>query len=168
MKKIFFKDLEVTLFGEQLKVGDSLNNISDLYPAGSFAGETVEFNKGKYKILTTYPSVDTSVCDFQVLELSKITSEYPEFDYIGISVDLPSALNSYKSMHPTGSIKMYSDYRNKNFAKKSGLLIDELQLLGRSIFVLDKENKVVYSEIKEQVGEQINFEKLREVLNSIE
>lgn len=167
MKKIFFKDLEVTLLGEQLKVGDSLDNISDLYPAGSFAGLNVEFNKGKYKILTTYPSVDTSVCDFQVLELSKITSEYPELDYIGISVDLPSALNSYKSMHPTGSIKMYSDYKNKSFAKKAGLLIDELQLLGRSIFVLDKENKVIYAEIKEQVGEQINFEKLREILKNI-
>ncbi|MBW0594638.1 thiol peroxidase [Mycoplasmopsis anatis] len=167
MKKIFFKNLEVTLSGEQLKLGDVLNKINDIFPAGSFSGENIEFNKGKYKILTTYPSVDTSVCDFQVLELSKITSEFPELDYIGISVDLPSALNSYKSMHPTGSIKMYSDYRTKNFSKQSGLLIDELQLLGRSIYVLDKENKVIYSEIKDQVGEQIDFDKLRIFLKNL-
>lgn len=44
------------------------------------------------------------------------------------------------------------------------MLINELQLATRAVFVLDKENKLVYSEVKDQVKDQVDFDALEEVL----
>ncbi|EFF41435.1 redoxin domain-containing protein [Mycoplasmopsis alligatoris] len=164
MKKLLFGEREVTSNGEDIKIGTKLDLTGVL--AGSFTESTPEF-KNEYTVFTTLPSIDTRVCDLQILRLAEISKEYPEFNYISYSLDLPTALASYMTEHPVGEIKMYSDYLTKRVANETHLLINELQLFNRSVFILDKENKVVYKQINTQIRENIDFEKLTIAMEKI-
>ncbi|AAZ43780.1 redoxin family protein [Mycoplasmopsis synoviae] len=159
--KVKFGDKELTLNGLAPKHGDKVEAKGAL--AGSF--DQVKFdNKGKMTVLSTFPSIDTKVCDLQVGKLAHLSEKYTDFNFVSFSLDLPPALADYKANHPTGRVEMYSDYFDKKTVSSLGMLINELQLATRAVFVLDKENKLVYSEVKDQVKDQVDFDALEEVL----
>ncbi len=55
-------------------------------------------------------------------------------------------------------MRVGSDYQDRNFGRNWGMLIDELKLLARGTFVLDKDGKVVYSELVKEVTTEPNYE----------
>ncbi|APJ38193.1 redoxin domain-containing protein [Mycoplasmopsis pullorum] len=165
MKKIKFKQNEVHLKDETLKLGDVIDLIK-AYPKGSFELSDVKFGDN-YTLITTFPSIDTGVCDLQVMRMSAIANDYPNVKFITLSADLPSALNGYASKHEVSNLEMYSDYYNNNLAQKFGLLIDELNLFARSVFVLNDKHEVIYFDLNEQTGDQIDFDRLIEFLNTL-
>ncbi|WP_406614123.1 redoxin family protein [Mycoplasma corogypsi] len=164
MRKAYMGDKVVTLHGKAPELNQEVIVKGAL--AGSF--EQVELErKHDYLVLITFPSIDTSVCDLQVLFLSQLTEKYPNFDYASISVDLPTALNSYKSSHPTGSIQLFSDYYDLKLSKELGVLMEENRLSARAVFIVNKENKIVYLQINEQVKDQMDFKALESKLQEL-
>ncbi|AWX69729.1 redoxin domain-containing protein [[Mycoplasma] anseris] len=165
MRIIKMKNNDLHLLGKEVE----LNQKIELQGAfvGSFEQKTFN-NESKYTVLATFPSINTQVCDMQILELSRISAKYPEFNFVSFSADLPSALNSYiSSGHPVGNIQMFSDYYNHNVAKQLGILIDEIHLLARAMFILDKENKIIYKQINQELTDQVDFDQLLNKLNSL-
>jgi thiol peroxidase len=55
-------------------------------------------------------------------------------------------------------MKVGSDYQDRNFGKNYGMLIEELKLLARGVFVLDANGKVVYAETVKEVAQEPNYE----------
>lgn len=53
---------------------------------------------------------------------------------------------------------MLSDYRSMDFARGWGLLIQELGLLTRAIYVVDQSGKVTYREIVPEVASEPNYD----------
>ncbi|MEE3928170.1 redoxin domain-containing protein [Mycoplasmopsis ciconiae] len=162
MKKINFGDLEVTLKHEVAKLEDKIDYLEG-YLAGTFNLSKPDLSK-KYTVLTTFPSIDTGVCEMQIVRMAQLSEELPHFNYIAFSLDLPSALNGYKAQHPVGNIQLFSDYKDRKMAQKTGLLIDEFQLFARSVYVLNQKGEVIYVEVLDQTKNQINFDKLKEFL----
>ncbi|EGV00082.1 thiol peroxidase [Mycoplasmopsis columbina SF7] len=157
-------DATLTFVGQEAQLGQQLELKGA--KAGDFA-QSLATRSHDYAVLAVFPSSNTSVCDMQILELSKISETYPNFDYITFSVDLPSALADYKNLHPTGKVELYSDYYNHYVAKQLGLLIEEIHLMGRAMFILDKENKIIYKQINSQVKEQVDFASLKNELEKL-
>ncbi|UUM19018.1 MULTISPECIES: redoxin domain-containing protein [unclassified Mycoplasma] len=155
MRTITMGGKTLHLQGNEVELGQQLKLVGA--KAGTFAQAEAE-RTHKYAVLTVFPSINTSVCDLQILELGKISEKHPNFDYISFSVDLPTALIDYKNMHPTGNVEMYSDYYNKEVSNQLGLLIDELHINARAIFILDENNKVLYKQINSEVKDQVDFE----------
>lgn len=60
-----------------------------------------------------------------------------------------------------------SDYQSRSFGQNYGVMMDGLQLLARSVFVLDENNKVVYKEIVAEGTDFPNFEAALEVYRNI-
>jgi thiol peroxidase len=74
-----------------------------------------------------------------------------------VSRDLPFAMNRFCGAEDIKSMKVGSDYQDGNFGMSFGLMIDELKLLARAVYVLDANGKVVYKEIVSEVAQEPDY-----------
>lgn len=158
MSTVIFKDKEYKLYGKEVKIGDKIS-----FKAADLDFNEVEINSFKKKItvLSIFPSINTSVCDLQTREISQLASQYPNIEFISISVDLPSALKQWCLAHGVDNVSVYSDYLHHDFGKKYGFLIEGLNLLTRGAMILDKKGEVVYEKKTKKVSDDIDFEELK-------
>ena len=84
-----------------------------------------------------------------------------------ISMDLPFAQKRFCQAYNIKKVKTLSDHKNADFGNNYGVLIKELRLLSRAIFVLDKDNSVKYVEYVKEIASHPNYEKVLEVLKEI-
>lgn len=162
-----FGSMDLTVDGDKLEIGNTAPN---------FIGKSIdlsdyEFNNeedGKIKIISAVPSLDTSVCELQTYLLFKSASDFPEdVKVISVSNDLPFAQKRFSDDKEVNNIKFVSDYLYKEFANAYHVLINELDLINRSIFVVDKDNVIRYAEYLKQNTELPNIDRAIEVALSL-
>lgn len=166
-RKIKFGTIDVTVDGEKLQIGDfapefrAINN--DLSDYSSKEDE------GKIRLISVIPSIDTSVCEIQTTMFTKAAENFSDdVVLITISNDLPFAQARFSEDKEISNNKFVSDYIYNDFAKKYSTLINELQLLNRSVFVVDKDNKIVYSEYLDQNTDLPEYEKAIEIVKDLD
>ncbi|MFJ5554356.1 thiol peroxidase [Staphylococcus capitis] len=151
MTEITFKNDPITLSGQQVKEGDIAPDFTVL--DNSLNQITLEDYKGKKKLISVVPSIDTGVCDQQTRKFNEEASQ-EDGVVLTISVDLPFAQKRWCASNGLENVVTLSDYRDLSFGENFGVVMEELRLLARSVFVLDESNKIVYKEI---VSEGTNF-----------
>jgi len=160
---ITLKGNPVTLLGEEVKAGDKAQDFTLVNPNL----ETVTLNdfKNKIKLIAAVPSLDTPVCD---LEINKFNNEAANLSkdiaIIFISMDLPFAQKRFCGTNNIKKVKTLSDHRDGNFGINYGVLIKDLRLLARAIFILDRYNTVKYVEYVNEVGNPPNYKAALEAL----
>lgn len=127
--------------------------------------------KDKIKVITSFPSLDTPVCDMQLKEFNKRATDFSEdVIVLGISMDLPFAQKRFCELNNIKNVLVFSDYKYHSFSINWGLLIKELSLIARSVFIVDKGNYIRYSEIVEEITMPPDYERavenLKEVIKS--
>lgn len=139
-----FGTVDITVLGDELKVGNK---------APDFKADKMDLTEyhfyeeegRKIKILSVVPSLDTDVCELQTKMFQKATEFFSDnIVVVTVSNDLPFAQQRFKKVKKTDKIKFVSDYNCRDFSSKFGTLIQELKLLNRSVFVLDKDNTIKY------------------------
>ncbi len=162
---ITFNGNPVTLLGPELKVGDKAPDFqvvdTDLKPV------TLADFKGKTKIICTVPSLDTPVCDCEARRLNKEAAQLAStIVVLTFSMDLPFAQKRWCGTAVIDRITTLSDYQEHSFGLAYGVLIKELRLLSRSIFVVDTDDTIRYiqhvSEITAEPDYAAAFEAARE------
>ncbi|MGL4562462.1 MAG: thiol peroxidase [Brevinema sp.] len=118
------------------------------------------------KILSSVPSLDTSVCQTQTHKFNKSLATLKGIELITISLDLPFAQQRWCGADGINTTVL-SDYQNREFAQKYALLIDELKLLVRAVLVLDSHNIIQYVEYVGEIKNEPNYEKALEVAKSL-
>lgn len=162
--KITFKGSPLSLAGRVLRVGVTAPDFKAV--SGELKETGLADFKGRIKVLTSFPSLDTKVCDLQVKEFNKIASGLSaEVSIVGISKDLPFAQQRFCEAFEIKNITVLSDYKTSSFGINYGLLIRELNLLARSIIILDKANVVRYIQI---AGELSSAPDYREALKQLQ
>ena len=151
MTEITFKNDPITLSGQQVKEGDIAPDFTVL--DNSLNQITLEDYKGKKKLISVVPSIDTGVCDQQTRKFNEEASQ-EDGVVLTISVDLPFAQKRWCASNGLENVVTLSDHRDLSFGGNFGVVMEELRLLARSVFVLDESNKIVYKEI---VSEGTNF-----------
>lgn len=151
MTEITFKNDPITLSGQQVKEGDIAPDFTVL--DNSLNQITLEDYKGKKKLISVVPSIDTGVCDQQTRKFNEEASQ-EDGVVLTISVDLPFAQKRWCASNGLENVVTLSDHRDLSFGENFGVVMEELRLLARSVFVLDESNKIVYKEI---VSESTNF-----------
>lgn len=132
--------------------------------------KTVNFSlfSSRIKILTSFPSLDTPVCEMQVKEFNKKASTLSEnVVIIAVSKDLPFAQKRFCQAHGIRDIHVFSDYRSGSFGLRYGLLIRELGLLARSILLVDKNNVVRYIQIVDELTHAPDYEEALAKLENV-
>ena len=157
MPKVTFKGNPVTLIGPELKVGDAAPNFSVV--DNGMGGVTLASYEGKVKIISAVPSLDTPVCDTETRRFNQEAAGLPgDVALLTISADLPFAQKRWCGAAGIDKVVTLSDYRDRSFALAYGVLIDELKLLSRSIFVIDRNNVIRYIQLVPEVTHEPDYD----------
>jgi thiol peroxidase len=164
MTQITFKQEPITLVGEQVKVGQTAPDFSVL--DNDLNEVTLANYEGQKKLISVVPSIDTGVCDQQT---RKFNEEAAQEDgvVLTISADLPFAQKRWCAANGLDNVLTLSDHRDLSFGENYGVVMEQLRLLARSVFVLDQNNKVVYSEIVSEGTDFPDFDSALEAYRNI-
>ena len=155
---VTFKGNPLTLMGPELKAGDKAPSFQLL--ANDLSPVTLESFKGKTKLISVVPSLDTPVCDQQTKRFNEEASKLPsDVVILTVSADLPFAQTRWCGAAHADKIKTLSDHRETSFAKAYGVLIKELRLLSRSIFIVGADDRIKYVEYVKEITQHPNYEK---------
>ncbi len=155
-ENITFKGNPLTLVGNSVEVGDAA-------PAFQVAGNdlspvTLSDYKGKVVLLTTVPSLDTPVCDTETRKFNEAAGSLGGAAVLTVSMDLPFAQARWCGAAGVENVTTASDYRDASLGKAYGVLIQELHLLARAVFVIDKDGVVQYKQIVEEVTNEPDYD----------
>ncbi|AIQ40733.1 thiol peroxidase [Paenibacillus sp. FSL R7-0297] len=152
-----FKGNPITLVGPELKAGDSApafvvsKNLLEDASLGDYAG--------KIKLISVVPSLDTGVCDAQTRRFnSEAAGLGDDVVILTISTDLPFAQARWCGAAGIDSVITLSDHKETSFGQAYGVLIKEFRLDMRSIFVVDKNDKLAYVEYLAEMAEHPDYE----------
>src|SRR5699024_2278441 len=138
MVKVTFNQDPITLEGEQLEVNDTAPSFRVV--ANDMSEKTEKDFAEKLTLISVVPSIDTGDCSTQ-------TKKFNEKD--------------------VKSMTMLSDYRYRDFGKNYGVLIKELGLLTRSVFIVDSNNKIQYVEYVSEATNEPDYDAALEKLKEL-
>jgi thiol peroxidase len=147
----------LTLVGPEVKAGDKapdftvLDNGLGAKSLADFAGKTV--------VLSVTPSLDTPVCDAQLRKFNQAAAALgDDVAVLNVSMDLPFANKRFCSVAGIEKALTLSDHRDASFGNAWGVLIKELRLLARAIFVVGKDGVVKHAEIVPEVTHHPDYD----------
>jgi thiol peroxidase len=163
---ITMKRKPLTLIGPDVKVGDKAPDFTVLN--SELLDVQLNDFSGKIKVISVTPSLDTPVCDLQARRFNHEAASLPhDVVVLNISMDLPFAISRFCTVAEIDRVKALSDHRDAAFGTAYGVLIKELRLLARSIFIIDKNNIVRYREIVPDQSNHPDYDKALEALGKI-
>jgi thiol peroxidase len=163
---VTLKNNAVTLIGEEVKIGQKALDFKVL--DNNLKERSLSEFKGKIKLIASVPSLDTPVCDTEIKRFNdEMSSLSKDIVVIFISMDLPFAQKRFCQEFEINKIKVFSDHKDADFGEKYGVLIKELRLLARAIFLLDNENVVRYVEYVKEISNPPNYEAALKAVKSL-
>lgn len=156
----------LTLQGNRVKVGDKAQDFRVL--ASDLSPVHLSDYRGKVRVLSVVPSIDTPVCDTQTRQFNKEAAGLPGVEIFTISCDLPFALGRFCGAAGIDKVHVCSDHRDLDFGLKYGFVISELRLLSRGVVVVDKNDDIVYVEYVKEVSELPDFDKVLAVVAGLQ
>jgi len=117
--------------------------------------------KGKKKLLSIVPSLDTPVCATSTKKFNDYAKGRGDVVMLIVSADLPFAQKRFCAAENTANVKTLSMMRDKNFARDYGVLIQDGPLKGitaRAIVVLNEDDKVIYHQLVPEITQEPDYD----------
>ena len=163
---VTMKGNPLTLMGQEVKVGGAAPDFvcldNNLTPVNfsSFRGKTC--------IIASVPSLDTPVCDLETRKFNEEAGRLgPNVLILTISMDLPFAQKRWCAGAGVNNLKTLSDHRDGSFGTAYGVLIKELRLLARAVFLIDPKGAVQYVQLVKEVTKEPDYEEVWTALKKI-
>ena len=158
---------KITLRGNEIHTNGNLPAVGNPAPDFKLVGKDlndVSLNtySGKKKLLNIVPSLDTPVCATSTKKFNEDAAKRKDTVFLVISADLPFAMSRFCTAEGTDNVIPLSMMRSRNFAKDYGVLIEDGPLAGitaRAVVVLDKDNKVMYTELVPEIAQEPDYDK---------
>ncbi len=123
---------------------------------------------GKVCIISCVPSLDTSICDIMTRKFNEEAVELgDDVVVLAISMDLPFGQSRWCIAADVKNVYVLSDHRDASFGKAFGVLIKELRLLARAVFVLDKEGVIRYIQLVKEVTDEPDYDAALEAVKEL-
>ena len=155
--KVTMHGKPLTLSGNTVEVGEAITDCEligkDLQPVklSSF--------QDRICIISCMPSLDTSVCDIMTRKFNEeAVSLGDDVTVLAISMDLPFAQDRWCIAAEVRNVYMLSDHRNCSFGQAFGVLIKDLRLLARAVFIIDREGILRYKQIVEELTHEPDYD----------
>jgi thiol peroxidase len=163
---ITMKGQPLTLVGKEVKVGEPAQDFEVL--SNDLSPVKLSSFRGKICIISSVPSLDTSVCDTMTRRFNQEAVNLgDDMVVLTISMDLPFAQKRWCGAADVKNVQTLSDHRDASFGNAFGVLIKELRLLARAVFVLDKEGIVRYVQIVNELTNEPDYEAVLQALKDI-
>lgn len=156
----------LTLLGKELQVGNTAPDFTcidnDLNPV------SLKNFSGKVCIIASVPSLDTPVCDVETRRFNQEAEKLGQnVQVVTISMDLPFAQKRWCGAAGVNNLVILSDHRDASFGTAYGVLIKELRLLARTIFVIDGEGKVAYTQLVKEVTHEPDYKAVLDAVSKV-
>jgi thiol peroxidase len=166
-RTVTMKGNPLTLSGSEVKVGDTAPDFEVV--ANDMSVVKLSSYHGKVCIITSVPSLDTSVCDIETRRFNEEAGKLgSDVAVLTISMDLPFAQKRWCGAAGVKNVQTLSDYRDASFGKAYGVFIKELRLLARAVFVVDKKGVIRYIQIVNEVASEPNYEAALNAVKGLE
>ncbi len=164
---VTFEGNPLTLVGNQVKVGEAAPDFEVL--ANDLSPVRLSGFGGKVCVICSVPSLDTPVCDTQTRKFNEqAVSLGDDAVVLTISMDLPFAQQRWCGSANAENVQTLSDHRKAEFGNGFGVLIKELRLLARAVFVVDKQGIIRYIEIVDELTNEPDYEAALKAVKEIE
>jgi thiol peroxidase len=167
-RTVLFEGKPLALSGTGIKVGDSLREVTLTQTDLSPIALTDTKGKGKVRIISVVPSLDTPVCEEQTHYLSEKNKGLDKMvELVTISVDTPFAQKRFAKEAQITNVTFLSDYRDAEFGKAYGLFINGPHILARTVMVVDANNTVRYLQVSPELVQLPDLEEAFAVAKSL-
>jgi thiol peroxidase len=165
-RSVTFKGNPLTLVGDEVQVGQSAPDFE--LTNGSLEAVTLADLQGKPTLISVVPSLDTPVCQVQTKRFNEeIAAIGDQINAVTVSLDLPFAQGRFCEGEGVENMQSLSDYKDRSFGTNWGILIDELKLLARGVFVLDAQGTVVHAETVAEVVDEPDYRSALEAIQQL-
>ena len=163
---ITMKGNPLTLIGTELKIGDSAPDVEVL--DNNLSPVKLSSFRGKICVISSVPSLDTPVCDMETRRFNKEAGKLSaDIQILTISMDLPFAQKRWCGAVGVDKLVTLSDHRNASFGIAYGVLIKELRLLARSVFVADREGIIKYIQMVNEISKEPDYNAIMNAVNNL-
>jgi thiol peroxidase len=163
---VTMKGKPLTLLGDELKVGDTLPDVELI--ANDMSHVKLSSYRGKVCIISAVPSLDTPVCSVETRRFNEEAAKLGnDVVVLTVSLDLPFAQKRWCGAEGVERVVTLSDYRNADFGKACGLLIKEIHLLARTIFVADKQGVIRYIQAVKEISTEPDYNAVIAAVNKL-
>ena len=163
---VTMKGNPITLLGPDLKVGDKAPDFVAI--DNDLSTVSFESFRGKVCILSSVPSLDTPVCDMETRRFNDEAGRLGgKVEILTISMDLPFAQKRWCGAAGVDRVQTLSDHRDAAFGQAYGVLIKELRLLARAVFVVDEEGVIKYTELVPEIVREPNYDSVLQAVKEL-
>jgi len=146
----------MTLVGTPLNEKDAAPDVTLL--SNDLSPVNISDYKGNICLISTVPSLDTPICDLQTRRFNQeVTQIKDNIHVLTVSVDLPFAQKRWCGASGMDNVITLSDHRETAFGMAYGVLMKEVRLLARAVFILDETGTLQYQEIVSEIGTEPDF-----------
>lgn len=159
-RTVTFKGTPLNLVGPELKVGDAAPEFTAV--GNGLELVTLAKTPAKARLFSVVPSLDTGVCQLQTKKFNEsLAALGDQVASFTVSLDMPFAQKRFCDAEKIVNLANLSDLHDQSFGKNFGVLTTGLPipLLARSIFVVDKNNKIAYVEIVPEIASHPDYDK---------
>lgn len=161
---VTFKGNPVTLLGEPPAEGQPAPDFTAL--DGGLQPVSLSSLRGAPVVLNVVPSLDTPVCERQTRHLAEAASQ-AGFKLVTLSMDLPFAQKRFCETFQLANVLTLSDFKDRQVGQRWGLLIQELGLLARAVFVLDADGVIRHRQIVPEVAQEPDYQPALATIQSL-
>ncbi len=149
------KGTPLELQGEELSPGSAAPKFN---LTGAGLSEVSLADTEGVRIFNVVPSLDTPVCDQQIRRFNDEAAQLESVSIYCVSCDLPFAQARWCGAAEVENVTTLSDYRDGNFGRAWGTMIDALRIQSRAVFVVNSSNTIVHAEYVPEVTEHPNYD----------
>lgn len=163
---VTMKGQSLTLIGDEVIVGQPA-------PDCEVVGKDLKLVKlssfqGKVCLISSMPSLDTSVCDMMTRKFNEDAVALGEdVVVLAISMDLPFAQDRWCIAADVKNVYMFSDHRTASFGQAYGVLIKDLRLLARAVFIVDTAGVIRYAQIVPELTSEPDYDAVLEAARKL-
>jgi thiol peroxidase len=164
--QITIKGKPLTLIGDKINVRDTAPDVE--LTDHNLSPVKISSFKDKICIISTVPSLDTPVCDMQTRWFNQEADKLgPDIAILVVSMDLPFAQKRWCGAAGVDKVKTLSDYKDAAFGKSYGVLIKEMHLLARALFVVDQKGLVQYIQIVKELSNEPDYDQVLKAVSGL-
>lgn len=154
--QVTMKGKPVTLVGAPVREGEEAPDFRVVDAA--FHPVKLSDFKGRVVLISAVPSLDTGVCSIQTKRFNEEAANLPtNVVVLTISEDLPFAQRRFCEAERVSRISTFSDSVWREFGSKYGILIADMGLLARSVWVIKPSGQVGYRQIVSEISTEPNY-----------
>jgi thiol peroxidase len=163
---VTMKGNSLTLVGNEVKIGEVAPDFTALDP--NLTPIRLSSYRNKICIISSVPSLDTPVCDIETRKFNEEAGKLGDkIQILTVSMDLPFAQKRWCGAAGVNKIQTLSDHREAQFGLAYGVLIKELRLLARAVFLVDQQGILRYTQLVKEITSEPNYDEIWNALKKI-